>query len=223
MGIPRYCADILMVDAQAVKKKGEKIKIMTIIKKILQWLATALAVLAVAVFVTAWVGLIPSFGAKASVLDTILFWGLRVRTVITFLAVLLLAVLSKRVVAKHRFPLLLAAVLPLLAWGAHAIFGNAEMAVRYPMYGVMLSLVPAMTVEAIVLEVIGKSFSVKDVIEDFLFSIALATVFYGFTVVAGVEAFSSTFYAILPTVAFGQLVLAGSFHSSSKEEEENEA
>ena len=172
-------------------------------------------VIAVAVFFTAWVNIIPSFWRK-DVMDIVLFAGISIRTIITFLVVIIPCILFQKRIKNNIATIWLAALLPFLVWGLKSLFfidGGPELAVKYPTYGVMLVYVSALWIESIVLEIIHKSISWHDALEDFLFSVALSVLFYGVVTIFGQTAFSANVYGMFPAVALVQLYLAGKYHT----------
>lgn len=189
------------------------------IKKILNNTLTVAAVVSVAVFFTAWLNVIPTFW-QVEIMDTPILWGITVRTVITFLVIIIPTILMAKTL-KNFIPIIcLAALLPAMVLLLKlTVFWNGqgpELAVTYPMYGIMLVWVTSLWIESIILEFIAKTFSFADVIEDLLFSIALATLFYGITTVSNVHPFSGTSLAMSPVLALVQLKLSKTFHTPKR-------
>jgi len=184
-------------------------------KKKINIAITYLTLIILAVFVTCWLNIIPTLW-KPEVLDLSLLWGITVRSILTFHVLLIPALLLRKQIARVQKIIWLAALVPFLLWGFKVIFyidGGSELAKAYPIFGVMLGYTFAMMVVAFILEVMHHTLSWKDMLEDFLFTLALALMFYGIITLLGLEPFEANTLGMAPVLAIVQLWLAKSYHT----------
>ena len=184
-------------------------------KKAFKRFVDILTVLAVTVFITSWLNVLPTIW-KPEILDQPLMFGITVRSCLTFLIFLTPVLLLYKHVAKFKKIIWLAALLPFILWLLHVLFyirGGSKLAQMYPIFGIMLVYTVALMVEALILEIKNHTLSWKDLFEDFLFSLALSVLFYGILTLWGITPFCASALGMSPVLAIVQLVLAKAYHT----------
>ena len=185
-------------------------------ERIVAVILTVLAIIGVfliPLFATAYLNVIPTFWLK-TVMDAPTVWGITVRHIITYLGCLCISIPCYRVIKQNLKTIWLAALLPALVLGLQFLFSHGpSLADSYPTYGILLVWTAALWIDSIVLEFIHKTFSWADVFEDFLFSLALAVIFYGAVTLLKQAPLGFNAIAMSPALAFGQLSLAKKYHT----------
>lgn len=183
-------------------------------KKLFSTIPTVLTVIIVAVFFTAWLNVIPTFW-RSDIMDAQLLFGLTVRTIITFLVMLVITITLNKHVFKVQAVILLAALLPVLAWFLHWLFyfdGPSDAVKQYPIFGIMLVWTLSLLTEAIILECKNKTLSTKNIFEDFMFSLSLSLLFYGVITLLQQKPFGGDTLLMSPILAVFQMSLCNSYH-----------
>lgn len=200
-------------------------------KKYLTIAIKAATVVVVAVFLTSWVNiLVPTFW-KQEVLDAKLIFGLSVRSIITFLVIIIPCILLKNRIDKHTINIWLSMCLLFMVavYRASYIFlsilaedSSEWLALENDISMAIYVLGMGMFFEFVLIRTILRQ--TKYSLMDMLFSISLAFLTYVVTVGILRQPIwgANTYGAIFPTVGFLQILLAKKYKPNPKKSKEQE-